>query len=709
MTVAAVHGLDADSLSAASVQKSSALRFLRGVGVLLLYVLLALLEFRSAWVHPTSRIIGPGGDNLQAAWFLKWTSFALTHGHNPFYTTYLNYPKGANLMWNTSVPLLGFVLWPIIQLEGPIFAFNLALTLGVSLAAWCAYLAARSIGASTPGALVGGLLYGSCPFLTGQALGHLYLVFSITPPLILVLIVHSSRHKWRIIPLGICLGILFAAQLLISVEVLFTEGAAIVVAAALWYFFEGRRSGVDWRRAVGSTGLAALVFLLLDAIPLLELLAGSQQPSSPLHPPGSNPIDVTNLLIPTQMQWLNPFGTRITGHFIGYLAEWGGYLGVPILLLLVFFWHKSRSRLIMNILAVSGIVSVILALGPRVVVLGHVTSIRLPWAVLDKIPVLSNIVQSRLMMYADLCASLIVALGISEYLALYFRRPRATLARTVSVGGLVVLSVVSWLPARNYPAFVIGRDKAVQPPPFFTGRQVERIKQGSDVLVAPLSGGSHPGPQMWQLASNMRFAMPGGYVFISGPPGTVTPLPTPLATLMREVERSGATVMDARSRSLALRDIHRWRVSTVIVGPMPYERQMVSVFTSLLGRAPKFDEGVYVWWDVSVLAQKVPAPGGSSSVVPAGLPSVPPLPSTGHLAEALRSSVKDRDAWQVLSAVYDARHDLQASFPESSPYFDRRLLEWAVSYGVTIDSDERVLRPYKSQLIKLARLSGVGE
>jgi len=709
MTAAAVHGLAANTVPAPSVEKSSALRLLRGMGVLLLYVLLALLEFRSAWLDPTSRIIGPGGDNLQAAWFLRWTSFALAHGHNPFYTTYLNYPKGANLMWNTSVPLLGFVLWPVIQLEGPIFAFNLALTLGVSLAGWCAYLAARSIGASMTGALVGGLLYGSCPFLAGQALGHLYLVFSITPPLILLLIVHSSRRKWRMIPTGICLGILFAAQLLISVEVLFTESAAIVVGAALWYFFGGRRSRVDWRRAVGSIGLAALVFLLLDAIPLLELLTGSQQPSSPLHPPGSNPIDIINLLVPTQMQWLNPFGTSITNHFIGYLAEWGGYLGVPMLVLLVFFWRRGRRRLIMNVLAAGGIVSVILALGPRIVVLGHVTSIRLPWAVLDKFPVLSNIVQSRLMMYADLCASLIVALGVSESVAIYLRRPRAVSAEAMAIGGLVALSVISWLPTQNYPVFDIGRDKAVQAPPFFTGRQAKRITQGSDVLVAPLAGGSHPGPQVWQMASNMRFAMPGGYVFISGPPGTVTPLPTPLATLMREVETSGTTAIDPRTRSLVLGDIHRWRVSTVIVGPMLYEHQMVSVFRTLLGSAPKFDEGVYVWWDVSVPAQKVSAPGASRSVVPTGLPSVPPLPSRGRLAEALRSSVNDRNAWRVLSAVYDARHDLRAAFPESSHYFDQRLLEWARSYGVTVDSDALVLRPYRLEFIRLARLYGLGK
>ena len=51
-------------------------------------------------VFPANRhllFMGAGGDVAQETWFLKWTSFAILHGHNPFYTTFVDYPRGANL------------------------------------------------------------------------------------------------------------------------------------------------------------------------------------------------------------------------------------------------------------------------------------------------------------------------------------------------------------------------------------------------------------------------------------------------------------------------------------------------------------------------------------------------------------------------------------------------------------------------------------
>jgi hypothetical protein len=37
-------------------------------------------------------------------WFLRWQGFALTHGHNLVFTTYLDAAQGVNLMWNTTAP-----------------------------------------------------------------------------------------------------------------------------------------------------------------------------------------------------------------------------------------------------------------------------------------------------------------------------------------------------------------------------------------------------------------------------------------------------------------------------------------------------------------------------------------------------------------------------------------------------------------------------
>jgi len=60
---------------------------------LLLYLLLAVLLFESAWQAPLQRAIGHGPDPELVGWFLRWTPFALSHGLNPFVTDYVDYPE----------------------------------------------------------------------------------------------------------------------------------------------------------------------------------------------------------------------------------------------------------------------------------------------------------------------------------------------------------------------------------------------------------------------------------------------------------------------------------------------------------------------------------------------------------------------------------------------------------------------------------------
>jgi hypothetical protein len=49
-------------------------------------------------------------------WVLRWLPFAVSHGHNPLVTDYLNAPEGVNLMWNTSLVLPALLLAPM---QGP--------------------------------------------------------------------------------------------------------------------------------------------------------------------------------------------------------------------------------------------------------------------------------------------------------------------------------------------------------------------------------------------------------------------------------------------------------------------------------------------------------------------------------------------------------------------------------------------------------------
>jgi YD repeat-containing protein len=67
-----------------------------------------------------------------------------------------------------------------------------------------------------------------------------------------------------------------------------------------------------------------------------------------------------------------------------------------------------------------------------------------------------------------------------------------------------------------------------------------------------------------------------------------------------------------RRRALA-RDLVRWRVGSVVVGPMPNQAAMVRFLTELFGSQPQQVEGVYLWRNpVPVLTDPGPRPPGPS-------------------------------------------------------------------------------------------------
>src|SRR6202043_887369 len=104
--------------------------------------------------------VGAGTDGLLAMWFLKWLPFAISHGHNPLVTDYVDSQVGVNLMWNGSMPLVDLVFVPVTSTLGPVFSYNLVATLAVALSAWSAFLLVVSYVEKSTAAGVGALFYG---------------------------------------------------------------------------------------------------------------------------------------------------------------------------------------------------------------------------------------------------------------------------------------------------------------------------------------------------------------------------------------------------------------------------------------------------------------------------------------------------------------------------------------------------------------------
>jgi len=212
------------------------------------------------------------------------------------------------------------------------------------------------------------------------------------------------------------------------------------------------------------------------------------------------------------------------------------------------------------------------------------------WLGLSKLPVWSNILPSRLMVYFYLLAGLLIAVWLND---LRTWQPAAR-----SVGWLATAaSLVLLMPALPYPS----TPNSV--PAFFSSPAASRIPLGSVALVVPYSSAADSRAMVWQAQTGMRFRMPEGYAFIPAPSGArLSPPASATQDQLIAVASGLAGPLTAdRSRQI-LGELKSWNVQTVIVGPMVNEQGEIDLLTALLGRPPELVGDVYVWWQVDAAA-----------------------------------------------------------------------------------------------------------
>jgi hypothetical protein len=556
------------------------------------YLTLSLLVYATVVAAPDTRLIGPTGDPQQSVWFLNWTPYALIHGHNPLLSDWVAAPDGVNLMWNTSMPLPGLILWPVTATLGATVAYNVLVVAGIALSAWCAFLAARRYVRHQLAAFTGGLFYGFSPFLVVQSLGHPDISVALLPPLALLLldeILVRQRRSSRAV--GISLGLLAAAQVLVFEEVLVLVGIAAVAAVAVLAVQHRDRVSAHSRHVLAALGWAFAVFIPLAAWPLVIQLFGPHGIRGTVQPSNLYVNDLLGFVIPTGASLIAPRAlTDISAQFSGNIIESGAYLGLPLLVLCVVaatrFWDDAAVR----VLAISALVIAVLSLGPSLHVAGRDTGIPLPWRAVEAVPFVGDTLPSRMSLCLNLLVGVLLAVGVDRVVL----RPRAT---RLAVAG-AVLSLVVVCPLVPLPTTEAAT-------PRFFADDARRIPQGSVALIAPFARDFHaPQAMLWQVVAGMRFRMPEGYVLVPGPSGNAIAGPprTPLSDAMVAIAMGSGAPADrsAAARTQLGADLERWQVATVVVGPMEHRAEMVDFLAWLLGRQPVEDQGVQVWWDAEL-------------------------------------------------------------------------------------------------------------
>jgi hypothetical protein len=168
----------------------------------------------------------------------------------------------------------------------------------------------------------------------------------------------------------------------------------------------------------------------------------------------------------------------------------------------------------------------------------------------------------------------------------------------VMVALLVMLPL--W-PSGTVPA------EEVTTPTFFTGPAVRELPRDSVVLVLPWPNRRGAMAMTWQAETGLWYRMPGGY-FIGPRRDSVQPrfdsIPTSGSITFSRIFGGAPPprLTGPRRRALS-HDLVRWRVGSVVVGPMPNREAMVAFMTDLLGRPPQVVEGVYLWRDPLVVLE----------------------------------------------------------------------------------------------------------
>jgi len=558
------------------------------------------------FANPLSDHLLPGtgpysGDRVQEVWFFSWYAHALAHGLNPFVTGMVNAPFGANLMSNTTAPLLGFAGAPITWALGPLATYNFFLHAGLALTASSALFAARRLGFSRLPAFVIGLIFGFSSQQTVQAQEHVFLVFQIFTPWIFLLTYELVTRRSLPRRQGILLGLAIGGQYLISAELvaitLVTIAIGLIVALPFSYTARARP---DWR-SVGKNALyAALFAMMVGAVFLYYQTSGLYRTKGLVHKWSASQVaPLKSFVLPDSYYVGWPLAGRVPTAGSAIL-EPGAYIGVALVAVCVIAVVLHRRSRTVWWLAITGLIVVSCALGTQSY------SIPTPGWLMLHAPLFNNILPIRWMIVGWAFVALLVGVGLQYAVTNWnIHRIRCVAICLVTAAGLVAIC----------PAHTIARGEASVPAWFKSPAALHGLANGT-VLEYPYPSVVNNLGMLYQAVGEMNYSLVGGEVIVgSGPDGEslgarpLTPHMVPDFFFQAEgltptqwfdlalVNNYAPTALP--SLDVAIADTRKFmvknRITDVVVTRVGDYKWVESYLTLVLG-PPTGGEGSVTWW-----------------------------------------------------------------------------------------------------------------
>jgi len=307
-----------------------------------------------------------GGDGFQNMWNMWWLKTALLDLHtNPYYTTYLHYPDGISLLFQTFNPFNGLISIPLQFLFRMEITYNLIVIFSFIMSGIGMYLLARYLIKNRFAAFIAGVIYTFCPFHFAHGLGHLQLIAMEWMPFYILYMIKTHREGgWKNGVLG---GIFLILTALCSWYYLIYS-VLITCIYLIYHLFANRRSILN--KNLGRDLLILVVTFGVVMSPLLGSMfyAKVTQKFVGEHNPENWSADLTSFFVPSGIStYGRAWFSSIWSKWKGNTAENSNYIGYIVLGLSIFALIKFRDARLWGIVALFAFV---MALGPYLRVMG---------------------------------------------------------------------------------------------------------------------------------------------------------------------------------------------------------------------------------------------------------------------------------------------------------------------------------------------------
>jgi len=329
--------------------------------------------------HFSTKFPSDLGDGSKYLWNLWWMKRAVfVENTNPFFTTFLYYPQGTGLVFDSFVPLWGILSLPFQFLFGLITTYNILVFLSFLLSFWGMFLLVRRLTDSSLAATFGGVFYSFSPYVFAHLRGHFNLLHVWIFPWLLYALFHFRKQPS--LKRSALVSLVFLFSLFTDYYYAFYAIGITALFLAYVYFSTSGRI----LKAVLLYGALIVIMYAVFLYPLFLAYIREQQSLASLRITEFEQYsaDLLSYFVPfEQNPLLGRFSKAYTRRFTAGTTEGTIYVGYAALFLAFvgLFRYRDKAR-IKTFLVLLIVLSFLLSLGPTLTILGKDYPISLPFS-----------------------------------------------------------------------------------------------------------------------------------------------------------------------------------------------------------------------------------------------------------------------------------------------------------------------------------------